>query len=229
MELIRFEKVALGYEGQTVVKGLNFEVNKGDYLCILGQNGSGKSTVMKAILGLVSPVEGRILRAKELKNSIGYLPQQQLTQADFPASVREVVLSGCLGRKKAFCFFTGKDKALAEEKMRKMEILDLADRCYRELSGGQKQRVLLARSMCAAKEMMLLDEPVTGLDPTVTEEFYATVKQLHREGLTVVMISHDPEKALSSATHVLHLGQSMLYFGKTDGYDRGQILLKEEH
>ena len=133
MELIRFEKVALGYEGQTVVKGLNFEVNKGDYLCILGQNGSGKSTVMKAILGLVSPVEGRILRAKELKNSIGYLPQQQLTQADFPASVREVVLSGCLGRKKAFCFFTGKDKALAEEKMRKMEILDLADRCYREL------------------------------------------------------------------------------------------------
>ena len=118
---------------------------------------------------------------------------------------------------------------LAEEKMRKMEILDLADRCYRELSGGQKQRVLLARSMCAAKEMMLLDEPVTGLDPTATEEFYATVKQLHREGLTVVMISHDPEKALSSATHVLHLGQSMLYFGKTDGYDRGQILLKEEH
>lgn len=229
MELIRFEKVALGYEGQTVVKGLNFEVNKGDYLCILGQNGSGKSTVMKAILGLVSPVEGRILRAKELKNSIGYHPQQQLTQADFPASVREVVLSGCLGRKKAFCFFTGKDKALAEEKMRKMEILDLADRCYRELSGGQKQRVLLARSMCAAKEMMLLDEPVTGLDPTATEEFYATVKQLHREGLTVVMISHDPEKALSSATHVLHLGQSMLYFGKTDGYDRGQILLKEEH
>ena len=113
--------------------------------------------------------------------------------------------------------------------MRKMEILDLADRCYRELSGGQKQRVLLARSMCAAKEMMLLDEPVTGLDPTATEEFYATVKQLHREGLTVVMISHDPEKALSSATHVLHLGQSMLYFGKTDGYDRGQILLKEEH
>ena len=184
---------------------------------------------MKAILGLVFPVEGRILRAKELKNSIGYLPQQQLTQADFPASVREVVLSGCLGRKKAFCFFTGKDKALAEEKMRKMEILDLADRCYRELSGGQKQRVLLARSMCAAKEMMLLDEPVTGLDPTATEEFYATVKQLHREGLTVVMISHDPEKALSSATHVLHLGQSMLYFGKTDGYDRGQILLKEEH
>ena len=177
MELIRFEKVALGYEGQTVVKGLNFEVNKGDYLCILGQNGSGKSTVMKAILGLVSPVEGRILRAKELKNSIGYLPQQQLTQADFPASVREVVLSGCLGRKKVFCFFTGKDKALAEEKMRKMEILDLADRCYRELSGGQKQRVLLARSMCAAKEMMLLDEPVTGLDPTATEEFYATVKQ----------------------------------------------------
>ena len=131
MELIRFEKVALGYEGQTVVKDLNFEVNKGDYLCILGQNGSGKSTVMKAILGLVSPVEGRILRAKELKNSIGYLPQQQLTQADFPASVREVVLSGCLGRKKAFCFFTGKDKALSEEKMRKMEILDLADLCYR--------------------------------------------------------------------------------------------------
>ena len=228
MELIRFEKVALGYEGQTVVRNLNFEVNKGDYLCILGQNGSGKSTVMKAILGLISPLEGRIFRAKELKNSIGYLPQQQLNQVDFPASVREVVLSGCLGRKKAFCFFTGKDKALAEEKMRKMEVWDLADRCYRELSGGQKQRVLLARSMCAAKEMMLLDEPVTGLDPTVTEEFYETVKQLHREGLTIVMISHDPEKALLSATHVLHLGHSMLYFGKTDEYDRTQILLREE-
>ena len=205
MELIRFEKVALGYEGQTVVKGLNFEVNKGDYLCILGQNGSGKSTVMKAILGLVFPVEGRILRAKELKNSIGYLPQQQLTQADFPASVREVVLSGCLGRKKAFCFFTGKDKALAEEKMRKMEILDLADRCYRELSGGQKQRVVVAAAMLSDKPLILLDEPTSGLDWGSMQQVGRLMQVLKAQGKTLLVITHDEELAAAWCDRVITL------------------------
>lgn len=212
MELIRFEKVALGYEGQTVVKGLNFEVNKGDYLCILGQNGSGKSTVMKAILGLVSPVEGRILRAKELKNSIGYLPQQQLTQADFPAKCPGGGAFRMSGKKEGLLLFHGKGQGAGRGKNAENGDSGSCGPMLQGIVRRAETAVLLARSMCAAKEMMLLDEPVTGLDPTATEEFYATVKQLHREGLTVVMISHDPEKALSSGNPCVAFGAEYALF-----------------
>lgn len=227
MALIKFENVTLGYEGQPVIRNLNFEVNKGDYLCVLGQNGSGKSTMMKALLGFLPAMEGKIIKDKCLKNAIGYLPQQQPSQTDFPASVREVVLSGCQARKKFFPFYTKEDKRLAEEKMKLMRITDLAARSFKELSGGQKQRVLLARALCAANDLLLLDEPVSGLDPHATEELYALISELHKSGMTVIMISHDLENSLTSATHVLHIGQTMLYFGKAEDYDRAAVLEKE--
>ncbi len=219
MSLLSFENVTLGYEGRAVISELNFTVEKGDFVCILGQNGSGKTTTMKALLGLMDPISGKIRRDFP-KNAMGYLPQQQPSQKDFPASVREVVLSGCQGRRAFMPFYSKEDRANAEENMEKMNIRDIASCSFKELSGGQKQRVLLARSLCAAKELLLLDEPTTGLDHEVTEELYELVRKINREqGITVMMISHDPSRSLEIASHILHLDHRMLYFGRASDYD----------
>ena len=224
MSLLTFENVTLGYEGRAVISELNFTVEKGDFVCILGQNGSGKTTTMKALLGLLDPLSGRIEKNFP-KNAMGYLPQQQPSQKDFPASVREVVLSGCQGRRSFIPFYTKDDKAIAEENMERMNIRDIASCSFRELSGGQKQRVLLARSLCAARELLLLDEPTTGLDYEVTEELYELVREINREqDITVMMISHDPGRCVNIASHILHLDHRMLYFGKSCDYDAGRFV-----
>ena len=172
------EDLSLGYESQTIVEGLNFEVNAGDYLCIVGENGSGKTTLMKTLLNLRSPISGRIVTGDDLKkNEIGYLPQQTIVQKDFPASVQEIVLSGCQGRCGLRPFYNKEEKKLARENMERMGITDLAKRCYRDLSGGQQQRVLLARALCATRKVLLLDEPVAGLDPKVTTEMYNLISE----------------------------------------------------
>ncbi len=226
MSLISFENITLGYEGKPVIEGLNFVVNKGDYVCVLGQNGSGKSTMMKALLGFLTPMSGKIVKNIR-KNAIGYLPQQQPSQADFPASVKEVVLSGCQGKRIFAPFYTKADKALAARNMELMNITHLASHSFKELSGGQKQRVLLARSLCAAEDLILLDEPAAGLDPSVTAELYELVKQINRQGMTVIMISHDLAQSMNSASHILHLGRTMLYYGPVSEYQREDILRKE--
>jgi len=218
MAQLTCQNLTVGYDGRTVLQGLNFEVNPGDYLCILGENGSGKSTLMKTILGLQAPIGGRILTGDGLrKNEIGYLPQQTQAQKDFPASVREIVLSGCQGRCGSRPFYSKEEKRLAEENIGKMGIGSLTKRCYRELSGGQQQRVLLARALCATRKMLLLDEPVSGLDPRVTAEMYGLIETLNREeGITVMMISHDISAALKYASHILHIGDSVFFGTKTD-------------
>ena len=218
MAQLSCQNLTVGYDGRTVLQGLNFEVNPGDYLCIVGENGSGKSTLMKTILGLQAPIGGRILTGDGLrKNEIGYLPQQTQAQKDFPASVREIVLSGCQGRCGCRPFYSKEEKRLAEENIGKMGIGSLTKRCYRELSGGQQQRVLLARALCATRKMLLLDEPVSGLDPRVTAEMYGLIETLNREeGITVMMISHDISAALRYASHILHIGDSVFFGTKTD-------------
>lgn len=218
MAQLSCQNLTVGYDGRTVLQGLNFEVNPGDYLCILGENGSGKSTLMKTILGLQAPISGTILTGDGLrKNEIGYLPQQTQAQKDFPASVREIVLSGCQGRCGSRPFYSKEEKRLAEENIGKMGIGSLAKRCYRELSGGQQQRVLLARALCATRKMLLLDEPVSGLDPRVTAEMYGLIETLNREeGITVMMISHDISAALKYASHILHIGDSVFFGTKAD-------------
>ena len=213
MAQLTCENLSLGYEGKSIVQNLSFTVNAGDYLCIVGENGSGKSTLMKTILGLLKPMEGSVATGDGLAaREIGYLPQQTVVQRDFPASVREVVMSGFQGSCGLRPFYTRAEKRRAEENMEKMGITDLADRCYRELSGGQQQRALLARALCATKKMLLLDEPVAGLDPMVTSEMYALIKSLNREGITIIMISHDVDAALKFATHILHIGDE-IFFG----------------
>ncbi len=212
------QDLCVGYDGKAVLQDLNFAVFSGDYLCIVGENGSGKSTLMKTILGLQQPVRGRILTLDGLrKNEIGYLPQQTHVQKDFPASVREIVLSGCQGRCGSRPFYNKEEKQLAADAMEKMQIAQLAKRCYRELSGGQQQRVLLARALCATRKMLLLDEPVSGLDPKVTAEMYALIEKLNREdGITVIMISHDIAAAVKYASHILHIGDAVFFGTKTE-------------
>ena len=219
MAQLTCQNLCVGYDGKPVLQDLSFQVFAGDYLCVVGENGSGKSTLMKTILGLLSPISGRILTGDGLrKNEIGYLPQQTMVQKDFPASVREIVLSGCQGRCGSRPFYNKEEKQLALDAMDKMQITQLAKRCYRELSGGQQQRVLLARALCATQKMLLLDEPVSGLDPKVTAEMYALIEKLNCEdGITVIMISHDIAAAVQYASHILHIGDTV-FFGTKDAY-----------
>ncbi len=220
------ENVSLGYEGTIVTQNLSFSVENGNYLCIVGENGSGKSTLIKALLHLKAPIDGKITLGDGLcRKEIGYLPQQTVVQRDFPASVREIVLSGCLSRSGMRPFYNRAEKQLAEKNMQKLGISDLRRSCYRFLSGGQQQRVLLARALCATQKMLLLDEPVTGLDPKATIEMYELVAKINREdGITVIMVSHDISAAVRYATHILHLGQKEpLFFGTKTDYMKSGI------
>lgn len=220
MAQLTCQNLCAGYDGRPVLQDLNFELLAGDYLCIVGENGSGKSTLMKTILGLQAPISGRILTGDGLrKNEIGYLPQQTVVQKDFPASVREIVLSGCQGRCGSRPFYNKEEKNLAVDAMEKMQITRLARRCYRELSGGQQQRVLLARALCAAGELLILDEPVTGLDPAAAQELYRTLEYLNKqEGIAIVAVTHDIRSALRYADHILHAGHGTYFFGTAADY-----------
>ncbi len=231
MAFITVTDLSLGYDAQVVAKGLNFSVSKGDYLCIVGENGSGKTTLMKTLLHLKEPISGKIETGDGLmKNEIGYLPQQTIVQKDFPASVREIVLSGCQGRCGMRPFYSKEEKKLAKENMERMGITDLAGRCYRNLSGGQQQRVLLARALCATRKVLLLDEPVAGLDPKVTGQMYDLIDELNKEGITIIMISHDIAAAVKYASHILHIGDEV-FFGSKEDYlksESGKIFMQRQ-
>lgn len=225
MAQILCRNVVLGYEGKAVVQNLNFEVNRGDYLCIVGENGSGKSTLIKALLRLKKPMSGEICMGDGLEaDGIGYLPQQTVVQKDFPASVREIVLSGCLGRFGWRPFYGKAEKEMAAENMEKLGITHLAKRCYRELSGGQQQRVLLARALCATRYMLLLDEPVSGLDPAAVQEMYDLLGKLnHEDKITIIMVSHDIHAAAACSDHILHISEEPLFFGTKEDYVKTDI------
>lgn len=218
--LIRCEHMDLGYENQDAVVDVNMEVCPGDYLCIVGENGSGKSTLMKGLLGLLKPSAGVLTVSEELKTTgIGYLPQQTAAQKDFPASVREVVLSGCLSRRGRRPFYSRTEKRIAAENMERLGITPLAKHCYRELSGGQQQRVLIARALCATTKLLLLDEPITGLDPMAIQDFYAMLRKLNREdGVAILMVSHDLRNAVEEANKILHLQKHVLFYGPAHDY-----------
>ena len=222
MAQIICRNLAIGYDGKVIVQNMNFSVNTGEYLCVIGENGAGKSTFMKTLLGLQPPIQGEILFGDNLKqNEIGYLPQQTEVQKDFPASVREIVLSGCQNQLGLRPFYNRKEKSYAEAILNKLQITDLAEQCYRELSGGQKQRVLLARALCATKKMLLLDEPVAGLDPKAAKEMYYLIQKINREeNITVIMISHDIQIAVNYASHVMKIGPNIFY-GTSEEYRRG--------
>ena len=213
------QDLSVGYEGKRVLQAVSFAVRAGDYLCVVGENGSGKTTLLKTILGLQPPISGSVCLQGGLQHKeIGYLPQQTDVQRDFPASVREIVLSGCQGRCGLRPFYNRAEKQLAADAMRKLQIEHLGKRCYRSLSGGQQQRVLLARALCATRKMLVLDEPASSLDPGAAAELYALLERLNREdGITIIMISHDMWAASRYASHILHLG-SARFFGTRAAY-----------
>ncbi len=231
MAYITAKDLLLGYDFPIISDSLNFTVNSGDYLCVVGENGSGKTTLMKTLLHLIEPLGGQILCGDGLKkNEIGYLPQQSIVQKDFPASVREIVLSGCMNRSTFRPFYNKEEKELARKNMERMNITELASRCYRELSGGQQQRVLLARALCATGKVLLLDEPVAGLDPLATAQMYELIAKLNEEGITIIMISHDIDAAIKYASCILHIGDE-IFFGTKDEYVESGALgrfVKEE-
>lgn len=220
MAILTAKDLRFAYDGKTVLEGVNFALPKGSYLCVVGENGSGKSTLVKGLLGLKAPDGGSIVFGEGLRpTEIGYLPQQTLFQRDFPASVWEVVLSGCLNSLGRRLHYGRAERERAEMNLERMGIEELRGRSYQELSGGQQQRVLLARALCATKKLLLLDEPVTGLDPIATGEMYNLIKLVNLcDGITIVMVSHDIHEAVRYATHILHLGQRQLYFGTASDY-----------
>ena len=223
MAQITCENVSLGYDNKTILSNLSFSVNSGDYLCIVGENGSGKSTLMRTMLGLQKPMSGEISLGDGLKKGeIGYLPQQTDVQKNFPASVKEIVLSGCQARAGLRPFYNNQEKEMAANAMKKMRIEEFSKRCYRELSGGQQQRVLLARALCATQKILLLDEPVSGLDPKVTAEMYELISGLNNEGITIIMISHDIDVAISEASHILHICDKP-FFGTKEEYLKSEL------
>ena len=213
------QDLKLGFGANILVEHLSFTIEKGSYLCIVGENGAGKSTLLRAILGLLKPLSGSITLGEGLqRREIGYLPQQTFVQRDFPASVREVVLSGCQGRCGLRPFYNREEKQIAEKAMEQMEITGLAETCYRDLSGGQQQRVLLARALCASDKLLVLDEPVSGLDPKMAETMYRLVARINRDmGITIIMISHDVREAIPYATHILHMDKDY-FFGTAEAY-----------
>ena len=224
MAQITCKDLSFAYDGETVLSDIDFSIDAGAYLCIVGENGSGKSTLMRGILGLKHPSKGEIIFDDLKPTEIGYLPQQTQIQRDFPASVSEVVLSGRLNSMRGRLFCNAEDKAAAAANMERLGIDDIADRCYLELSGGQQQRVLLARAMCATKKLLLLDEPVTGLDPVAANEMYNLIKLVNLcDNTSVIMISHDIHAAVRYATHILHLGHSQLFFGTTEQYRESDL------
>lgn len=214
MSLISVNNISLSYENMTVIENLSFCVNSGDYLCIVGENGSGKSTLVKALLSLKKPVSGAIAFGDGLKQKeIGYLSQQTGAQRDFPASVREVVISGCLNSRGFLPFYSRREVKQANNNMEQLGISVLANRSYRDLSGGQQQRVLLARALCATKKLLLLDEPITGLDPMAAAELYGLISEINKSGVTVIMVTHDISAALKYANNILCLRENDWFFG----------------
>lgn len=225
MAILKCENASFAYDGRTVLENVSFSLDAGDYLCVVGENGSGKSTLIKGLLGLKAPESGTISYLDDLRSTeIGYLPQQTRTQRDFPASVSEVVLSGCLNRLGGRFHYGREEKERAAENMERMGIDELKNASYQELSGGQQQRVLLARALCATKRLLLLDEPVTGLDPIATGEMYNLIKLVNLcDGISVIMVSHDIHEAVRYATHILHLGHKQLFFGTSAEYRESSL------
>lgn len=225
MSYFSLNKIGFSYEGKVVLEDIHFSVEKGDYLCIVGENGAGKSTLLKGILGLKKPNEGEIILGDGLKRQdIGYLPQQTEAQKDFPASVYEVVEAGCLNKLSLFPFYRKEDKKRVEDALRFLNIENLRKSCYRELSGGQQQRVLLARALCAGSKLLILDEPVAGLDPKAQTELYDLIDRLNQElKITIIMVSHDVKEIVQRAKHILHLAHKQLFFGEAEKYRESEL------
>ncbi len=218
--ILSCEDLSLSYDNKVIAEKINFTVGDSDYLCILGENGSGKTTLVNALLGLKKPHSGRIVYGEGVSaGKIGYLPQRESILDGFPASVKEIVMTGFCGSRGLSFLYSGDNKKRAETLMKKLEIEAFKSRAFSELSGGQQKRVMLARALCSAEKLLVLDEPAASLDPIVTEELYSLTARLNREeGISIIMVSHDVASAIKYASHILHIKNEQLFFGSAEDY-----------
>ncbi|MDR0644036.1 MAG: metal ABC transporter ATP-binding protein [Treponema sp.] len=223
--ILSCQKAAFGYDGHIVVRDLSFAVQRGDYLCIVGENGSGKSTIVKGVLRLINPLQGCVYFSQDIKTKeIGYLSQTEAVKKDFPAGVSEIVLSGVVGSMGLRPFYTHKEKEMAGDTMKRLEIFNLKGRCFRELSGGQQRRVLIARALCASRKLLVLDEPAAGLDPLATQELYNLLAKLNHEvSITIISVTHDIQAAIKYASRILHIKDNQYFFGTVSEYIRSDF------
>jgi len=218
---IAARNVTIGYGHGNVIKSANFEIEKQDFVCIVGTNGAGKSTLIKAMLGLMRPKSGKILFGEGVNHrAIGYLPQEKNAAPNFPATVIEVVLSGALGRLGARAFYRKQDVGEAERALKRLGILALKDAGFSDFSGGQKQKVLLARALVATSEVLILDEPSNNLDPKSRKEFYEILKELNQSGLTIIMITHDLDAEDLIGNKIISISESKVECLPTEEYLR---------
>lgn len=196
--VISLAGLSFSYENKQVLEDLNFQVLQRDFVGLAGSNGAGKTTLLRIIVGLLKPLAGEVRLFGEPVSSfngwerIAYVPQKNAFNPLFPATVREVVMSGLYGRKKLFRRMTKEDTAKCSDAMEVMNISDLADRKIGQLSGGQQQRVFLARALSNNPELLILDEPTVGIDTETQEEFFQLIRHMHRHhAITFLMVSHD--------------------------------------
>lgn len=216
--MIKAQNICMNYGAVVAVNNVSFEVEKGDYLVIVGQNGTGKTTLLKGLLGLLPLSSGRVEFDRDSRKSLGYLPQHTDVESDFPASAEEIVLSGRLNRHGIFAFYNKEDKLAVKKSMERLGIYEIRKKSFKELSGGQQQRILIARALCAATGILAADEPTAGLDTLITAEFYGILDELNKEGLTVITVSHDINLALKSGNKILHLADGGYFFGTKEDY-----------
>lgn len=221
MNLIEIKNLTLGYDKKKVLYNLSFNIEENDFLCIVGPNGSGKSTLIKGILGLIKPLEGKVIYNNLKQNFIGYMPQELKVDSNFPASVYEIVLSGTLNRLGIKPFYGKIEKEKANEALKTLKIENIKDKSFTELSGGQRQKVLLARSLCATSKLLILDEPSNNLDSKSKKELYKTVVDLNKnKGITVIMITHDLDHNNLIGNKILSLREDKIFYGTTEDFVR---------
>ncbi len=211
MNIIECKKLSLGYSGSVYVKDVSFALEKGRYLCIIGENGSGKSTLLKGILGLLPPLKGSVELSIK-RSELGYLPQLTQTRRDFPATAAEVVLSGLAATSGMTPFYKRSERALALACMEKTGTENLFRRRFGELSEGQKRRVLLSRALISGRKLLVLDEPVAGLDPEHALELYKIIENLKSEKMTMLIVTHDLDAARNADMLLcLNAGETVYY------------------
>lgn len=220
MNLIECKNLSIGYNEKAICKDISFTVEKGDYVCIIGENGCGKSTLLKTILGLNKSISGKIKFDNNFnKNQIGYLPQQSEMQRDFPAVVKEIVMSGFINKMGFRPFYNKSEKEKGLKLMTQLNIIDYKNKSYKDLSGGQQQKVLLARALCATDELLVLDEPTNGLDMRSIKAFYDIIYRLNQEnGITILMVTHNLDKVIDRATKIIYLKNTQVFMGNKEEF-----------
>ena len=220
MSLIELDNVTLGYDKHIVLKNIDLKIEEGDFICVVGPNGSGKSTLIKGILGLIKPLKGKIKYNGLKQNFIGYMPQETKVDANFPASVSEIVLSGTLNSIGLKPFYSKEAKEKVLKTLKLLNIENIKNKSFADLSGGQRQKVLLARSLCATSKLLILDEPSNNLDTKSKEKLYETIKNLNEEGITIIMITHDLDHDTLLGNKILSLREDEIFFGTTEEFVR---------